>query len=182
MNKTLKFTLTTAWIVLTRAYDAYCTHQLTPDLSKEANPLVSILEMGWTPLLLTIGILIIYILYAYFISVFRPKNILPSEKGYSFSEFIAFLYLGKKDHWSAIFYKLPKDMSRFNTWIGHIFSRSLVFAGAVSTIMWILINHTEFYKKIHSAPIIYSILILGCFAIILLWNKKLYKNYLTEVK
>ena len=65
MTKRSKFIITTAWILFSRSYDAYCTNQLTPDLSKESNPLVSVLGMTWTPLLITIGLLTIYLIYAY---------------------------------------------------------------------------------------------------------------------
>lgn len=57
MNKTLKYSLTTAWIIFSRAYDAHCTAQLTPDLSKEANPLVTVVGIStWTPLLAIISL------------------------------------------------------------------------------------------------------------------------------
>lgn len=180
MTKKVKFTITTAWILFTRSYDAYCTNQLTPDLSNESNPLVSILGMTWTPLLITIGLLTIYSIYAYYISVFKPKNLFPAEKGYNFSEFIAYTYLGRKDNWTVIFYKFPKDFNRFNHWMGKSLAQCLVFAGFVSTIMWLLINYTEFYKTIHSVTLIYSILIVGCIAIIYYWNSAMYKKYLTD--
>jgi Kef-type K+ transport system membrane component KefB len=180
MNKKTKFTITTAWILLTRSYDAYCTNQLTPDLSKESNPLVSVLGMTWTPLLITLGLLTVYLIYAYYISVFKPKDLIPTEKGYSFSEFVAFTYLGRKDNWTAIFYKLPKDLNRFNHWMGHNLTQGLVFAGLVSTIMWLLINNSDYYQTIHSATLIYSILIIGCLAIIYNWNKTMFRKYLAD--
>lgn len=183
MTKKTKFTITTAWILLTRSYDAYCTNQLTPDLSKESNPLVSVLGMTWGPLLLTLGLLTIYIIYAYYISVFKPKNLLPTEKGYTFSNIVAYTYLGYKDHWTAIFYKLPTDISRFNHYMGHTFTKGLVFAGWVSTSMWLLINYTGYYKKYHSPTFIYSFILLGCIWIVYKWNKDMYKQYLiTQTK
>jgi hypothetical protein len=66
MNKTLKFFLTTAWILFSRAYDAYSTAQLTPDLSKEANPLVTVVGIStWTTLIIVLGALTLYTLYVY---------------------------------------------------------------------------------------------------------------------
>ena len=67
--------------------------------------------MTWAPLLITLGLLTICLIYAYYISVFKPKDLLPKEKGYTFSEFIVFAYLGRKDNWTAIFYKFPKDIT-----------------------------------------------------------------------
>lgn len=174
MTRKTKFIFTISWLLLSRSYDAYCTNQLTPDLSKENNPLVSILGMTWTPLLITLGVLTIYVFY---ISLFKPKNLLPSEKGYTFNEIIAFLYLGHKDNWTAIFYKLPKKIHRFNHYMGHTLTQCLTYAGVVSTIMWLLIRHNEFYKTIHSATLIYWILIIGCIVIVFNWSKTMYKLY-----
>jgi hypothetical protein len=180
MTKTTKFAMTTAWILFSRSYDAYCTNLLTPDLSKESNPLVSILGMTWTPLLLTISILTLYAIYTYYLTVFKPKTLLPDEKGYSFSNIVAYTYLGEKGEWTSLFYKLPKELSRFNYYMGYTLSKCLVFAGFVSTIMWLLINHSDYYKTIHSATMIYSIIIVGGGIIIYQWHKQQYKQYLIE--
>lgn len=178
MSKNVKYTLTTLFIVLTRSFDAYCTNQLTPDLSKEANPLVSVLGFGWTPLLLVISALTAYVIYCYYIATFKPMNLLPTEKGFSFSNTIAYSFLGKKEQWFAIFYKLPKDIKRFNNYIGHTMPACLVFAGIVSTLMWLLIKYTAFYAPYHSAPVIYAILVAGCSLIVYRFHAALYRQYL----
>ena len=180
MSKKTKFAITTAWVLLTRSYDAYSTNQLTPDLSKESNPLVSVFGMTWTPLLITLSVLTVYVIYAYYISVFKPKDLLPKEKGYTLSNIVAYTYLGRKDNWAAIFYKFPKDISRFNQFMGHTFTKCLVFVGWVTTIMWLLINYTDFYKNFHSPAFIYSFIIFGCAWIIYKWNKDMYKQYLAN--
>jgi hypothetical protein len=181
MTKTVKFIITTVWIVFTRSYDVYCTSQLTPDLSKESNPLVSILGMTWTPLLIVVGLLTIYSIYAFYKITFKPIDLLPSETGYSFSNIVAYAYLGRKDEWTAILYKYPKSLNRFNQYIGHTLTRCLVFAGIVSTLMWILINHTDYYATIHSPALIYGILAVGSIVILYYWNKSMYKQYLVSV-
>ena len=130
MNKTVKFAIVSSWILLTRAYDAYCTYQYTPDLSHEANPLVSILGFGWTPLLLTLVILSSYVIYAYYQATFKPyAEMLPKEQQLSFSDFVGYVYTGKKQSWTAMFYKLPNSMKRFNHVVGHLMAKSLAFAG-----------------------------------------------------
>jgi hypothetical protein len=45
--KRLKFFIILLWILFSKSYDAYCTFLHTPDLSKEANPLVSVLGFNW---------------------------------------------------------------------------------------------------------------------------------------
>ena len=179
LPKNLKFIAVTAWILFSRSYDAYCTHTLTPDLSKEANPLVTVAGVSsWSVLLIILGCLTAYALFAFYIRTYKPTSLLPEEKGYSFNHFVAFLFLGYKDQWFATLYKLPSSFTRFNNYMGEVLTKCLAFAGLISTLMWLLIHNSEYYRSIHSAPIIYTILIGGCFAIIFRWNKSEYKLYL----
>lgn len=78
------------------------------------------------------------------------------------------------------FYKIPKDINRFNHWMGQTLPQCLSFAGLVSTMMWLLIHHSDYYKSIHSATMIYIFLISGCIVIIYSWNKKIFKQYLSS--
>jgi hypothetical protein len=177
MNKIANFLLISAWIIFSRAFDAYCTFLHTPDLKKEANPLVSVLGLSWTPLLIVISILTIYTIYAYYFYTFKEYDLFPKEKGYTFSAFCTYVYLGKKEHWTSMLYKLPTDIQRFNYVLGANLSKSLAVAGIISTLMWILIRNTEFYLKMHSANFIYSLIILSSLGIFLNWYKNLYKEY-----
>jgi hypothetical protein len=179
LPKNLKFIAVTAWILFSRSYDAYCTHTLTPDLSKEANPLVTVGGVSsWTVLIVILSILTAYALFAFYVRAYRPSNLLPEEPGFSFSHFVGYLFLGKKEPWTSTLFKYPSNMKRLNNYMGVILTRCLVFAGIVSTTMWILIHNSEYYRSVHNAPIIYTILIGGCFAIIYSWNKSEYKLYL----
>ncbi|GAB5556023.1 MAG: hypothetical protein SchgKO_02360 [Schleiferiaceae bacterium] len=174
MNNKIRFTAVATFILGTRAYDAYSTALYTPDLSMEANPLVSQLGMGWTSLLLTIGLLTLGSLYAYHRALFSNHSIEPSEKGMSFKQYATYVYLGHTDQWSAFMYKFPKSLKRFTHFMGHYFIPALSFAGVVSTLMWLGIKYTSFYPPIHSLTLVYSILVGGA---ILVSGQKMYKNY-----
>ncbi len=181
MGKRTRFVLITVWIVCSRAYDAYCTYQLTPDLTHEANPLVTVVGVSsWSVLLFIIGLLTAYVIYAYYRHVFHPIDILPKEEGFTLSNMIAFTYLSRKDNWYAVFYKLPSTFSWFTNYMGAVMTKGLIYAGMVSTIMWLLIRHTEFYPPLHSPALIYSILITGCIVIIYRWNCKMHLAYLSK--
>ncbi len=80
MKNNITFSLTLLWLLATRVYDAYCTFQYTADLTHEANPLVSLFSLSWTPLLIIISILFMYTLYAYYLSFFKHFNFFPIEK------------------------------------------------------------------------------------------------------
>ena len=179
INKsTIKFISITVWIILSRAYDVYATWQFTPDLEREANPLASVLGLNWGAILFIIIGVLLYIFYTLYINTFKKYDLLPAEKGLKFSEFMPYVYLGKKDKWFSILYKFPKDKKRLNYIMGYMLSRTLVLAGFVSTIMWILINYTDFYyPKFHKTAVLYSILVIGALVIWIDFNKKLYKKY-----
>ena len=179
MNKTIKFIVISLWVVLTRVYDTYATYQFTPDLSQEANPLVSILGFSWSPLLVTILGLSIWVIYCFFKATFSSHKPIPEETNYNFSNFIGYIYTGEKQKWFSILYKLPSSFNRFNLIMGHLLTRCLVFAGMISTTMWLLLNHTEFYKEIHSPYLIYSILVIGGVVICHHWFSTQFKRYNT---
>lgn len=175
MKKLIRYTLLSLWIILSRSYDAWCTYQYTPDLSLEANPLVSIGGMDWTALLLTIGILTLLILYAYYRSVFHPINMYPEDKDYTFQEFSTYFYLGRKEKWTAFLYQIPNSWSRFTHYMGRVMPPALAWAGIVSTVMWILIRNTETYMThYHSVKLIYGIILLG---MVILAYQQLRNNY-----
>jgi len=178
LSKNLKFISVTAWIIFSRSYDAYCTHTLTPDLSKEANPLVTVGGVSsWTVLIVILSILTAFAVFSYCTRTYKPMNLFPEEKGYSFSHFVGYLFLGKKEPWTSTLFKYPSDMKRLNNYMGVILTRCLVFAGIVSTTMWIFIHNSEYYRSVHSAPVVHTILIAGCLGIVYQWNKTEYKLY-----
>jgi hypothetical protein len=179
LPKNLKFIAIIAWILFSRGYDAYCTHTLTPDLSKEANPLVTVGGVSsWTVLIVILSILTAYALLTFYVRTYKPMNLFPEEKGYSFSHFVGHLYLGKKEPWTSTLFKYTSDMKRLNNYMGVILTRCLVFAGFVSTTMWILIHNSEYYRSVHTAPLVYTVLIAGSLGIIYSWNKSEYNLYL----
>ena len=177
MNKRIKFIVTTLWILLSRSYDVFATYQYTPDLKHEANPLASVLGWGWMPILTLVSILMAYIIYAYYISTFKKYPLHPQQSGYSFVKFATYLYLGKNAHWTANLYQLPKDIKRMHHVMGNILSRCFVYAGMLTTPMWLLINYTDFYKEYHSAAFIYTLLVSGCLIITGAWFRQQYVIY-----
>ena len=172
-----KFYLLTAWIIFSRSFDAYCTNLHTPDLSKEANPLVSFIGLTWSPLLLILSLLMLLVIYGYYLSIFKPIQLDPEEKGLTFMEYSTFRYLGKKASWSALLLQFPTSPARFSRVMGELLAPCLAFAGLVSTIMWLLIFNMEWYRAIHQAALVYAILIFGCVLIAYFQYKKHYQHY-----
>ena len=104
-------------------------------------------------------------------------DLAPKENGFRFNEFATYLYLGRKEHWSAFLFKFPQEIKRFHQYMGHTLTPCLVYAGIISTAMWLLIHHAEWYRSIHNATTIYGVLIAGCVVIAYNWNRKMYQAY-----
>jgi len=177
MKQHLRFFIIGSWILGSRAFDAFSTFQHTPDLSKESNPLASVMGLSWGPLLLVVTTLTLYAVYALAVRTYQPMELHPDEKDFTFSEFIGYVYLGKRAPWTTLFYRFPSSIHRFNTWMGYVMSSCLVYAGILSTLMWLLIQHVPWYRDYHSPALIYSLLIGGCLIILYRWNKNEFIRY-----
>lgn len=179
-KKTILFILGNLWIIATRAYDAYSTYQYTPDLTREANPLVTVLGISsWTLLLSIIVFLVAYIIYAWYCSLFGSNLDLPSAKNLNFKDFVAYYYFGKPAKWYQLLYKLPSSLKRNHQMAGVILPPALMVAGLISTIMWFGINNQwEWYIQIHSVPLIWSLVVIGGIVPFLLYCHRRYYEYI----
>jgi hypothetical protein len=74
-------------------------------------------------------------------------------------------------------YKYPKDLKRLHQYFGFVLTACLIYAGIISTVMWLLIQNAEWYHEIHTAGRVYFFLIGGSIQIIITWNWQKYKIY-----
>ncbi len=177
MTRKLNFYILSFWIIFSRIFDALSTFEHTRDLSKEANPLVSIMGLGWSPLLLIIASLTAYVIYAFYQYSFNTKNLAPQQKGLSFIDYSVYLYLGEVKHWSVFLYQIPKEKWRLHQYFGAVLAPCLVYAGILSTIMWLLIQYWNPYKDMHNPLLIYTLLVGGCLIIAYRFHRKSYQMY-----
>ncbi|MFM1947383.1 MAG: hypothetical protein RL207_1666 [Bacteroidota bacterium] len=175
--KKIKFYVIVSWIIFSRSFDAYCTNLHTPDLQKEANPLVSSMGLTWSPLLIILSLLMIYVIFAYYQFEFKSITLDPKEPGFSFKDYATYRYLGRKAHWSALLFQFPTSINRFNQVMGQLMAPCLAYAGVVSSIMWLLIFNSSYYRSIHQAALIYLLLISGCLFIVVRIFKKQFLCY-----
>jgi hypothetical protein len=127
-----------------------------------------------------LGALTLYICFAFYRSTFHPLNLEPKEKGLTFASYAAYLYLGEYTHWSAMLYRFPKEIKRLHQYFGSFLTPCLVYAGIISTVMWLLIHFSEEYRALHTAGRVYFLLIAGCIQIIVSLNWRRYKSYQTK--
>ncbi|MCB0663109.1 MAG: hypothetical protein KDC24_10240, partial [Saprospiraceae bacterium] len=180
----IKFLSLTAWLVITRTVDVFATFQFTPDLQKEANPMVSVFGLhSWSIMLTVISLLVAGVIYLYYIHVFKKDLPHPVEKGMAFSEFSGYLFFGEKRPWYHMLYHIPKGLKRNVQVMGVILPYGLAFAGLVSTLMWYGIYFLpELYRPYHSVFAIWTLLGLGCIASWLIFAWVEFDKYRLKVK
>jgi hypothetical protein len=178
MKKHLKFALILTGILLTRAYDAYCTALFTPDLKREGNFLASVFHLQWSRLLFIIGCLLLYVVYALYINTYKQVNLFPAQRNLSLGQFVVQALYGPGEKWTAFLYKFPVEKQKMHYVFGYILSRGLLWVGVVTTMMWILINHTAtYYTRFHTYTGTMGLVLGGVAVVAYYYFKQLYNAY-----
>ncbi len=180
MSRTkLEFWLLTSFFLITRCWDITATYVITPDLEKETNPIVSIFGQGWMAVIIFQIILASVVIILNYYSLFKIKNSYPSQKGYSFKDFITYYYFGEKRSLIKMLYKFPKNKSVLIKALGYILPRSLivisVFISLSSTLLIVSSDYQKFYAA--AKPCYYVILIAIVSVFYVLFFKKEYTIY-----
>ncbi len=181
----LEFWLLTLFTIITRCWDITATYIITPDLEKETNPMVSIFGQGWMTVIIFQIILVSVVITLNYYSLFKTKNSYPSQKGYSYKEFITYYYFGEKRNLIKIVYKFPKNKSTLIKALGYILPRALivisVFVSLSSTLLIINSDYQKFYAV--ARPYYYIVLIaIVCVFYILFFKREytIYQKNLTD--
>jgi hypothetical protein len=177
--KHVVFFIVSTGIIGTRIYDYIATRKFRTESAQEANLLPE--GQGFSVLLF---IITLYIIYAFYISYFRRiPDLFPKKKGMRFREFIPYCYLGYPDKFRALLWKIPNSFSRFNSFFGPVLAWSLLWAGLVTTAMWILINNTGWYYPAQHHPLtIYLIMVAGVLVVTFTHFANLYRQYRRQAK
>ena len=78
-------------LILTRVADGILTYKITPDLSRELNPLVSICGFGWAGLIIVaLAIIIPTVILSYY-NIYKPFDNFP-DKNITYPEFKKFYF------------------------------------------------------------------------------------------
>lgn len=79
-SKKMEFIVLTASLLITRGIDATLTYLITPDLSREQNPLVKIFGMGWEGMLGIGAVVILAMIYFLYWTIYSNVNNFPETK------------------------------------------------------------------------------------------------------
>lgn len=117
--------------------DGLCTYIGTPDLKMEANPLVSVMGLGWTSLFIAnFAALTLYIIITHYTYV---KYIPPKINEKKITRYLSQLFFYRPDKFSWTFYRLPKNWRPFWALLGYAFSWSLPLSRIFTVAEWIFV-------------------------------------------
>ena len=94
-KKHIEFIVLLILVIITRAFDLLTTYLLTPDLSYEANPFITLFGLGWYGFILIQLLISLFVITANYYSLFKAKIELPTEKGLTFNRFQWYYTFGR---------------------------------------------------------------------------------------
>jgi hypothetical protein len=179
-----KFYLLAILFLLGRVFDIVTTALFTPNLDREANPIVSVLGANWTVVILLqvlLGALILYGLFLYYHSVFE----LPALKQLCFTEFISYMNFNTTNSFYKLFYTLPKNTSYFIAHSGFVLTQTLIISSFFVGISTSFLLISEAYRKFYNHGMVYFIY-AGMIALAIFnsysFYRKSYKAYLQQTE
>lgn len=177
----LKLWLFSVVLILVRILDAYLTYVITPDLRYEANPLVSIWNHGWMTLFFVNIIVVLLCILLLYYSMKYPSNSFPSEKDYSFKEFVSYYLYNDKNAFHKIYFIPPYNRKSILSFCGFTFTRIFILWSIVVVIhnLGILFSETyRYYINLYRLWIyLYSLLIPITFYYFWIFFRIEYKKY-----
>lgn len=91
MSKKAEFSILLILLLLTRVADGVLTFKITPDLSRELNPLVKFFGFGWAGLIAIALLIVIPTVWLNYKSIFQPFDNFPKENNF-FDQFNRFYF------------------------------------------------------------------------------------------
>ncbi|GIV30352.1 MAG: hypothetical protein KatS3mg028_1418 [Bacteroidia bacterium] len=90
-DRHFEFFILLTLLILTRVLDGILTYKITPDLSRELNPLVSLFGMGWAGLITIALLILIPTVVLNYLSLYKPFDNFPDNDA-SFADFKKFYF------------------------------------------------------------------------------------------
>jgi uncharacterized membrane protein len=171
-----KFISLSTLLILTRLADAQTTYLYTPDLKREANPLVSLFGFGWTGSIIVQIIGLTFCIYALWVYIFKTVQLPAFDKNISLTKFIGLFHFRDTRSFLKMFYRLPTNKNSLLYSIGYIFTYTLIIFSTIVSCSTTFLILSKSYRNFYSA---YSIpVFLYTFALILIvfFSSRFYKQ------
>ncbi len=117
-------------ILITRFLDGLITYLVTPDLKYEANPIESVLGLGWIGLFLFNVMLIGIVIYLTYFQIYTEFKNYPAQK-YNLKQFVSYYFFNAPDQFYKLFYSFPRNKKALAYAHGYIVPRTLILFGVV---------------------------------------------------
>ena len=135
MKKSLKVFL--IYVVLIMA-DGALTLYNTPDLSLEANPLVTQFQLGWKALI-TVNLILFVIVFIACRYTFDKYETVKADVS-NLKSYMSQLFYDRPDKFIWSFYKLPKNWKPLWAWLGYATVYALCAGAAVRVLEWLAVT------------------------------------------
>lgn len=116
-----EFLVLAGLLVATRVADGVLTHAITPDLSREVNPVHSVAGLGWAGLIGVAAVVLAGVLWLNHVSLTRPCDVFPATAGASWPVFRASYF--RADAGGA-YAREPGRVMRYVC--GYVFPRAII--------------------------------------------------------
>ena len=182
MHKKREFILLLLGVILTRIGDVIGTYHYTPNLASEANPMVSLLGMGWLYILTAQVTVIVFSATINYYSLFKvmPEEVLTRDL--NLNNYLSTLYFSKATEWKwwYAFVKRPVGKNQEIYAYGWIIPRILIHVGIIIIIFHCLLAFVPGYISIHKYFVVpmYLLIVLCIPYNFLSYLKFRYKRYL----
>jgi hypothetical protein len=171
-----EFAALAALLLLTRAGDGLLTHAITPDLSREANPVSSVLGLGWAGLIAAAAVVLAGVMWLNYVSLTRPCDNFPAEFGADWPAFRADYFDVRG---TALFARHPGRV--FAYVCGYAFPRAIIaWSVLLLTHNWLVLTDAVWYRPIRAYRLsfaIYLALPAFCFILVHQLQRQDYRRY-----
>ena len=153
-----KFLVFLALYIVLDCIDFLLTYIGTPDLMREANPLVMVYGYGWVALIISAIIhVLIFALIIYFVFARFKRSIISCE---GFTQYLSMLYFDRPDKFIWTFYRFPKVSvfwRYFAACMGYLFVITSLLTKMLAIVEWIgiLSNNYSLYINYYIISITY---------------------------
>lgn len=151
-----QFYFLSALFITGRLFDIITTALFTPNLDREANPIVSLLGANWTIIILlqiTFCAFIIYGLYLHYKTEIKQ----PTIPNLRFHEYISQLNFNHSNSFHKKFYTIPKNKTFFIVHTGFVLTQTLIISSFLVGLSTSFLLTSTSYRAFYNHGMVYFI-------------------------
>jgi len=171
-----KFIIISILLIISRFFDVFTTYRYIPDLKGEINPLVSVLNFGWTGTLIFQILGLCFLIYTVYIYCFKTIETIQFDKKTTLKEFISIFHFNNTNDFLKLIYKLPSNRYSLIYSLGAILSKGLIAFSLLVGSSTSLLIFNDGYRSIYRDFKIPTFLYISSFLIMIILAIDFYKR------